>query len=130
MGMIITCLVGVYFAAALFLALPLTQWPWGKLRWIGAPTLRTPYRYRPAIKKFFVQSGIIRIVLPDLNLGDILQLRKPHPCGGVEWKVTRLGADIGLECCTCQRRVLLARHELARRLKKVISHNNDELPTA
>ena len=35
-------------------------------------------------------------MLPDLQLEDILRLRKPHPCGGVEWKVVRLGADIGI----------------------------------
>ena len=57
-------------------------------------------------------------MLPDLELNDILRLKKPHPCGGFEWKVIRLGADIGLECITCQRRVLLTRRELSNRLKK------------
>jgi hypothetical protein len=37
-------------------------------------------------------------MLPDLQLGDMLRLRKVHPCGSYEWKVVRLGADIGLEC--------------------------------
>lgn len=60
-------------------------------------------------------------MLPDLNLNDIVRLRKPHPCGGYEWKVVRLGADIGLECLTCGRRVLLARRILARRLKNIVS---------
>jgi hypothetical protein len=44
-------------------------------------------------------------------------MRKPHPCGSYEWKITRLGADIGLECLGCQRRVLLPRRKLARRMK-------------
>jgi hypothetical protein len=57
-------------------------------------------------------------MLPDLELNDILRLKKPHPCGGYEWKVIRLGADIGLECITCQRRVLLTRRELSNRLKR------------
>jgi hypothetical protein len=60
-------------------------------------------------------------MLPDLNLNDIVRLRKPHPCGGYEWKIVRLGADIGLECLTCGRRVLLARRILARRLKNIVS---------
>ena len=60
------------------------------------------------------------LMLPDLHLGDILRLRKPHPCGGYEWKVVRLGADIGLECLTCNRRILLPRRELSRRLKAVV----------
>ncbi len=50
-------------------------------------------------------------------LGDVVRLRKPHPCGGYEWTVVRLGADIGLVCRTCGRRVLLPRRELERRLK-------------
>lgn len=55
----------------------------------------------------------------DLHLDEIVHLRKPHPCGGYEWKVVRLGADIGLECLTCHHRVLLSRRELAKRsLKK------------
>ncbi|MDO9546237.1 MAG: DUF951 domain-containing protein [Pelolinea sp.] len=57
-------------------------------------------------------------MLPDLELNDILRLKKPHPCGGYEWKVIRLGADIGLECRSCQRRVMLSRRELKNRLKK------------
>jgi hypothetical protein len=59
-------------------------------------------------------------MLPDLKLEDILRLRKPHPCGGTDWKIYRLGADIGLECLRCNRRVLLPRRTLARRLKSVL----------
>lgn len=62
-------------------------------------------------------------MLPDLHMNDILRLRKPHPCGGYDWKVVRLGADIGLECLGCGRRVLLPRRELGRRLKSVLPHN-------
>ncbi|MEN6410025.1 MAG: DUF951 domain-containing protein, partial [Anaerolineaceae bacterium] len=50
-------------------------------------------------------------MLPEIELDDILRLRKPHPCGSYDWKVVRLGADIGLECLGCQRRVLLPRRE-------------------
>jgi len=64
-------------------------------------------------------------MLPDLQLGDRVRLRKPHPCGSYEWRVIRLGADIGLECLTCGRRVLLARRELARRLKAVLPRPDD-----
>ena len=58
-------------------------------------------------------------MLPDLQLEDILRLRKPHPCGGVEWKVVRLGADIGIVCLTCGRRILIPRRDLARRIKHI-----------
>ncbi len=68
-------------------------------------------------------------MLPDLQLEDILRLRKPHPCGNYDWKVVRLGADVGLECTRCHRRVLLPRRELAHRLKKIQSKaNNDQHP--
>jgi len=59
-------------------------------------------------------------VLPELQLDDIVRLRKPHPCGSYDWKVVRLGADIGLECLQCQRRVLLPRRELSRRIKTIL----------
>jgi len=56
-------------------------------------------------------------MLTDLQLNDHLRLRKQHPCGSYEWTVIRLGADIGLECKGCGRRVMLTRRELAKRLK-------------
>jgi hypothetical protein len=69
-------------------------------------------------------------MLPDLQLNDTLRLRKPHPCGSYEWTVTRLGADIGLECTVCKRRVLLTRRELARRLKLILPVEPHDDPTA
>lgn len=59
-------------------------------------------------------------MLPDIQLGDKVTLRKQHPCGGYDWEVVRLGADIGLVCLTCQHHVMLSRRELNRRLKKRI----------
>src|SRR5262245_37867489 len=56
----------------------------------------------------------------DLRLDDVLRLRKPHPCGGYEWRVVRLGADIGLQCLTCERRVLLTRREVEKRTKTIV----------
>ncbi len=58
--------------------------------------------------------------LPELHIGDRVRLRKPHACGGNEWVIVRLGADIGLECTTCGKRILLERRKLARRLKTVL----------
>ena len=58
-------------------------------------------------------------MLPNLELDDIVRLRKSHPCGSYEWKIVRLGADIGLECLGCGRRVLLPRRQLARQLKSI-----------
>ncbi|HUT67085.1 MAG TPA: DUF951 domain-containing protein [Dehalococcoidales bacterium] len=57
----------------------------------------------------------------EINLGDVVRLKKVHPCGGYEWQVVRLGADIGIKCLKCGRRVLLARSVFERRIKEFIS---------
>ena len=56
------------------------------------------------------------------ELGDRLRMRKQHPCGNSDWEVVRLGADIGLRCEKCGRRVLLPRSEVERRIKQVLPH--------
>ena len=60
------------------------------------------------------------------SLGAVVRLRKPHPCGGREWEITRLGADIGLSCLTCRRRVLMPRPTLDKRVKTVVSLESAE----
>lgn len=57
----------------------------------------------------------------DFFVDDVLELRKPHPCGAYEWRVARIGADIGLVCLGCKRRVLLPRSTVEKRLKRFIS---------
>jgi hypothetical protein len=53
-------------------------------------------------------------------------MRKPHPCGSLEWEVTRIGADIGMKCLKCGRRVMLVRDEFERRLKSLrANHASD-----
>jgi len=55
-----------------------------------------------------------------VHIDDVVRMRKPHPCGGVEWVVTRVGADIGLRCLTCGRRVMLPRSRFEKRVKRVV----------
>jgi hypothetical protein len=55
-----------------------------------------------------------------LYLDDLVVLRKTHPCGGDTWRVVRLGADIGVRCVKCGRRVLIARSELERDIKRFV----------
>jgi hypothetical protein len=57
----------------------------------------------------------------EINLGDVVRLKKVHPCGGDEWQVVRLGADIGIKCLTCERHVILKRSVFERRVKKFVS---------
>jgi hypothetical protein len=54
---------------------------------------------------------------PGWRVGDVVELRKPHACGGRRWRVYRVGADVGLRCESCNRRVLLARADFERRVK-------------
>ena len=63
-------------------------------------------------------------MLTDLQMEDVLRLRKPHPCGSTDWVVVRLGADIGLKCLGCGRRILLSRRDVARRMKSYV-HKHD-----
>jgi hypothetical protein len=53
-----------------------------------------------------------------LYLDDVVVLRKPHPCGSTTWTIVRLGADIGARCSGCGRRVLMARSEIERDIKR------------
>jgi hypothetical protein len=63
-------------------------------------------------------------------LGDIVRLRRTHPCGGDTWLVDRLGADIGLRCRTCARHVLLDRRTLEGRLAEFVSRGDPALTAA
>ncbi len=64
-------------------------------------------------------------VLP-IRIGDVVRLRRAHPCGGREWSVDRLGADIGIRCTTCHRRVLIERRALERRIAGFVSRGAPE----
>jgi hypothetical protein len=61
----------------------------------------------------------------EIYLQDIVRLRKPHPCGSFDWTVVRLGADIGLRCHGCNRKVLLPRRDVEKRLKTFVSRGPD-----
>ncbi|MBI5666761.1 MAG: DUF951 domain-containing protein [Chloroflexi bacterium] len=60
-------------------------------------------------------------MMPEIAVGDRVQMRKKHPCGSDEWIVYRVGADIGLRCLGCNRRVLLARPVFNKRLKQILA---------
>ena len=57
----------------------------------------------------------------DLFLGDLVQMRKTHPCGSDKWVITRTGADIKIRCEGCGRVVMLDRPEFEKRVKKVLT---------
>jgi hypothetical protein len=64
----------------------------------------------------------------EINPGDIVKLKKQHPCGGYEWQVVRTGADIGIVCCQCKRHILLPRSVFERRIKEFISKSKTSIP--
>jgi hypothetical protein len=64
----------------------------------------------------------------DIRVGDVVRMRKAHPCGGFDWQVTRLGADIGMVCLKCERRVLLPRSEFAKRVKQHLARGPEAPP--
>ncbi len=53
----------------------------------------------------------------EIRVGDVVRLKKKHPCGSDQWQVMRVGADVGLRCQKCQRHVLLERAVFERRVK-------------
>jgi len=66
----------------------------------------------------------------ELLLGDVVRLRRRHPCGGDTWLVDRLGADIGLRCETCSRHVLVERPAVERRIAGFVRRGDPAMSAA
>jgi len=60
-------------------------------------------------------------VVMEIKLGDVVRFKKKHPCGGDEWQVVRLGADVRIKCLKCGRQVLLGRSLFEHRVKAFAS---------
>ncbi len=54
------------------------------------------------------------------NVGDIVQLKKKHPCGEDKWEVMRVGIDFRIRCLECDRQIWLPRRKFEKRVKKII----------
>lgn len=59
-------------------------------------------------------------MIAEIQPGEVYRMRRQHPCGGWEWRVYRTGADIGIECLTCHRRVMVARRRFEGRMKALV----------
>ena len=57
----------------------------------------------------------------DLVLGSTVEVKNPHPCGGKEFTLTRVGMDVKLKCATCGREVMLPRKKAEKAIKKVLT---------
>ncbi|MGZ4031044.1 MAG: DUF951 domain-containing protein [Tumebacillaceae bacterium] len=62
----------------------------------------------------------------EFELGDVVQMKKGHPCGANEWEIIRLGMDIRMKCVKCGRSVLLPRREFERNMRKVLRRKEGE----
>lgn len=61
-------------------------------------------------------------MLIEYKIGDIIETKKTHPCGGKTWEILRVGSDMKLKCTTCGRIIMLTREETEKRTKKVLSN--------
>lgn len=61
----------------------------------------------------------------EYQIGTIVMMKKQHPCGTNEWEITRLGADVKIRCCYCNRSIMIPRIEFNKKLKKVISRKEE-----
>ncbi|GED67079.1 hypothetical protein BRE01_07810 [Brevibacillus reuszeri] len=60
------------------------------------------------------------------GLGDVVQMKKPHPCGTNAWKVIRMGMDVRIKCTGCEHSVMIPRLEFERKLKKILIRSEEE----
>ncbi|KGI38870.1 DUF951 domain-containing protein [Clostridium tetani] len=60
------------------------------------------------------------------DLGDIVEMKKGHPCGSKNWQIIRMGADIKIKCCGCERIIMLPRSKFEKSIKKIIRNNEDK----
>lgn len=65
--------------------------------------------------------------MEELLLGDLVQMRKTHPCGSDKWTVIRVGADIKIRCSGCGRIVMMDRADFTKRMKKVLAHATEPI---
>ncbi|AVR01009.1 DUF951 domain-containing protein [Oceanobacillus iheyensis] len=56
----------------------------------------------------------------DFNLHDVVQMKKPHPCGENCWKIIRMGMDIRIKCLGCDHSVMIPRRDFSKKMKKVL----------
>ncbi len=56
----------------------------------------------------------------DIQVGNVLKLKKKHPCGSSEWEVLRVGADFRLKCKGCEHQIMIARRLLEKNIKQIL----------
>jgi hypothetical protein len=67
-----------------------------------------------------MDAGVVMRPIMKIALGDVVRLKKDHPCGSKTWEVIRTGADIKIKCQGCGRIVMMPRSQFERRVKEFI----------
>ncbi len=74
----------------------------------------------------FLRKGVAQLVEKEFGLNDVVQMKKPHPCGENKWKIIRMGMDIRIKCLGCGHSVMLPRREFTKKMKKVLERAETE----
>lgn len=62
----------------------------------------------------------------DFELGDVIKMKKAHPCGTNQWEILRVGMDFRLKCCGCGHQVMLPRKQVEKNFRGKIAQNDQE----
>ena len=57
----------------------------------------------------------------DVRVGDVLEMKKPHPCGSTQWEILRVGMDIKLRCLGCGHELMLPRSKAEKSIRKILT---------
>ena len=58
----------------------------------------------------------------EINVGDVVKMKKAHPCGSYEWEVLRIGADFRLRCLGCDHQIMIARRMMEKNIREIVKN--------
>ena len=61
----------------------------------------------------------------EINVGDVVKMKKAHPCGSYEWEVRRIGADFRLKCLGCDHQIMIARRMMEKNIREIVKNKNE-----
>ena len=61
----------------------------------------------------------------EINVGDVVKMKKAHPCGSYEWEVLRIGADFRLKCVGCGHQIMIARRIMEKNIREIVKNKNE-----
>ena len=61
----------------------------------------------------------------EINVGDVVKMKKAHPCGSYEWEVLRIGADFRLRCLGCDHQIMIARRMMEKNVREIVKNKNE-----